>query len=419
MRTYKVSRFNMLVPMPTVGTMVYNTYSLKYRVLSKDKFSELSKLTKKVPLHESDIPDDYIKAGFFVPSDIDEIQRLKDDIKLNWEKADFMDLAIFTTLACNYRCLYCFEKDHLCNTEHMTKETADEILSFIKRRYDEHPFKNNLRIKWFGGEPLLNVPIIRHISKELKSNNINYSARMYTNGRLLTRELASELKDLGVTDNVVIPIDGLASTYAKLKQCKEEDFYTVVKNIKDCEDLLKIQIHINISEDSKNDSKELYRMLRQDYKIKSQITYSPVSPLNTNKIDSYNNISAEQYINLKNKSTGIKRASGCEARNPNYYVIGPSGEIYICEHLIGQEQYIVDNIKSINDRIDKKGTFWDSDRIIEDCKDCPILPICLGECSTKRYIDKLDCNKELKIIEAGRSMMALLHKKRTQKKESK
>ena len=393
---YKYSRFNIIVKEEDNRVLLYNTYSLRYRWIPKSDFDDIK---DKSNIDLGDIPVHFAEEGFIVKYDIDEIQRLKDDVKAHTNKSEFMYLSIFTTLACNYRCTYCFEKDQLCQTEHMTTETADEIISFIKRRYAEHQFTKSLKIKWFGGEPLINMKIIRYISDKLISNNIYFHAKMYTNGRLLTKELAHELKDLGVTDNVAIPIDGLAPTYAKLKDCKEEDFYKTIQNIKDAEDILNIVIHINISEASKADAKKLYELLRHKYEIRSPITPVIISPHNTDIITKSNSIEFRDFRNIVEsirceKEYYIGRQYGCEARQQDYYVIGTNGELYICEHLVGQKEYIVGNIKDTLGRINKTDTIFDSNRVIDDCKDCQALPVCLGLCSSKRYIDNIDCKKE-------------------------
>ena len=389
--------------------LLYNTYSLKYRYLQRYDFIDIY---NKSNIDLGDVPVFLAEDGFIIPAKLDEIQKLKDDVQAYQEKADFMFLSIFTTLSCNFRCAYCFLSKHINNSDFLSQETADDIISFIKRRYAEHQFTKPLKIKWFGGEPLLNMEIIRYISKELHSNNIEYSAKLYTNGRLLTKELALELKELGVTDEVVIPIDGLAQTYAELKGCTEEDFYEVLNNIKDCEDILKIVIHINVSDASKDDVQPLFSLLKNEYCIKSKIIAVRIAPQNTDTITDANDVSFEEYqkatdIVKDNRRWGKKRGYGCEARHPDYYVIGTKGELYICEHLIGQQEYMVGNIKDQSGRIDRAGTIWDTNRIIDDCADCPILPICLGHCTSQRYIDNIDCQKELRMEDTKKRILEL------------
>ena len=49
----------------------------------------------------------------------------------------------------------------------------------------------------------------------------------------------------------------------------------------------------------------------------------------------------------------------------DYYVIGPDGNVYICEHQIGKEDYIEGNIRDINS-LNRVGTIWDIDN--NDCQ---------------------------------------------------
>ncbi len=407
---YKYSQFNVIAAQQSDKVLIYNTYSLNYRWITE---SELSDIQNKNNIDLGDVPEYFAHEGFIIPMEIDEIQRLKDDAQENIKQADYLYISIFTTLACNYRCVYCFEKDQLCQTEHMTIETADEIISFIKKQYEKHQFTKPLKIKWFGGEPLLNMKIMRYISKSLIDNNIKFYAKMYTNGRLLTKEIAEELKSLHVTDEVVIPIDGLAPTYAKLKRCKKEDFYTVLDNIKECENILKIIIHINVSEASKADVKPLMELIRNQYDIKARIVLKRIIPANTRYKSSSNNIETNEIYNVafnNSEDISIKRVSvGCEARFKNFFVISTKGEIYPCEYVIGNKKYIIGNIKDNNIHI--RDCIWSIPKIIDDCDKCVLLPICLGSCSAKRYIDKIDCQKEQQIQSIKQRLCKLAYTK--------
>lgn len=395
---YKYSQFNIEVSETIDYMLLYNTYSLKYRWISKPEYADIK---DNLTIDIGDVPVELAESGFIVPVDIDEIQRLKDEAYSKVNHPENMFISIFTTLACNYRCVYCFEKDQLCNSDHMTIETADETIAFIKRYREKYNVNNPVHIKWFGGEPLLNMEIIRYITTELRNNNIKLWAKMYTNGRLLTRDLALELKELGVTDDVVIPIDGLAENYARIKGCSEKDFYTVLENIRDTQDILRIVIHLNVSDSTKQDTTELYRVIREDYGIKCRVLVNSIQPMNTDSVNEDNDISTESLYELKeliNKQSGIQRTlSGCEGRQFGYIVIDPKGYTYICEHLVGQDDYKLKHISECNGYIDRIGTIWDNNRVIDECGDCPILPTCLGQCSTNKFIEKIDCNKDVKI----------------------
>ena len=404
-QAYKYSQFNIPFHEDEKYIWVYNTYSTKLAKIPKTK-NKLYQRLNPIPLIF--VEEGLVKAQILVPADLNEVQRLKDEAHKEIDRTDNLFLSIFTTLACNYRCVYCFESAQLCNTEHMTTETADDIINFGKRKVEENNITRPITIKWFGGEPLLNFLIIEYITNNLRNNNIEVSAMMYTNGRLLTKETALKLRDLGVNKQVVIPLDGLAPTYAKLKQCSESDFYTVIKNIQDCQDILNIIIHINVSEASKDDADELYRQLREDYKITSQIIFSPISPQNTNLVSDNNNLNLDNlhgiYTEHSISTSGMRAIVGCESRLNYYYVIGPDGNVYICEHQIGKEDYIEGNIRDINS-LNRVGTIWDIDKIVDDCSSCEYLPACLGRCTSQRYIDNIDCQKDLRIQQLQKDLI--------------
>ncbi len=409
MGSYKYSRFNIIAEESDDLVLLYNTYTLRYRYVDR---VDLDDIYEKKDIDLGDVPVIFAEEGFIVPDGVDEIRRLKADVRRHFERSDFMFISVFVTLACNYRCSYCFEKEHLSGTEHMTRETAEEVVDFINRRYKEHPFSKPLRIKWFGGEPLLNMDIIRFISGALKREGTDFAAKLYTNGRFLSRQIAEELKELGVTDEVVIPLDGTAPNYARLKGCSEADFYETLKNIKNAEDILKTVIHINVSEETKEDALPLLKLLREEFHIGAKIVPINVAPQNTDCIRKDNSIGFDDFRTVSDRirsgrAGGIRRAYGCEGRHPDYYVVGTKGELYICEHLIGQKEHQKGNIRDLSGRIDRHGTIWDSDRIIDECSGCPLLPLCLGRCTSQRYLDHIDCEKEKRIKAVKERIMAL------------
>lgn len=408
---YKYSQFNIVAREDKDKVLLYNTRSLNYMYLDKCDFDDIN---GKSCIDLGDVPVWMADKGYIVPVSTDEIQKIKDEVQEHLEEADFMFVSIFLTLACNYSCVYCFEKEQLCQTDYMTEETAEALVDFIRMRCEEQKFTKKVKLKLFGGEPLLNMPIIRFISNRLRSNNIDFSAKLYTNGRLLDRETALTLRELGVTDEVVIPLDGLSKVYSKLKNCREEDFYATVQNIKDVEEILKLELHINVSEASKEDVEPLIKLLRDKYKIKSSIKTVNVAPQNTDTVTDYNSISFDEFqkasdiLMTKVRLTSIRRTYGCEARHPEYYVVGTKGELYVCEHLIGQEKYIVGNIRNQSGRINRTGTIWDNNRVIDECEDCPLIPICLGQCSSQRYIDNIDCERDKRIESTKKRLIRLI-----------
>lgn len=384
--TYKWSRFNHIVTKDKERILVYNTYSLYYRWIYNEDFEFL---TTHDELNFESIDDILIKEGYVVESDIDEIERLKAEAR-EYSNNDYLYLVIYTTMACNYRCTYCFEGDRLCN-EHLILEKSDEIIDFAKR-YCEQADLNKIAIKWFGGEPLLNQEPIEYITNKLNELGYTVRARMYTNGRLLTKEVAAKLKELRV-DNILIPIDGLEKDYVKLKNCSKEDYYTVLKNIKECEDIVNITLLLNVTDTNKNGIQKLIKLLHSKYGIKSKFRLNRIKHSNTS-------ISTSDYYDLCKKISLLdevipRQKIGCEAQYRNYVVINTNGDIFKCEHIINIEKYKVGNIKDVDiEQLMTNNTEWNTDRVIDECKDCKLLPICMNGCHTNHNIHKHECNYE-------------------------
>lgn len=94
------------------------------------------------------------------------------------------------------------------------KETADKTIEFILNQVDKN---TPLSIFWYGGEPLLDLKHIRYITEKLKEHSDkyeSYSASIVTNGYLLTKDVAYQLKKLDI-DNVQITLVGPAKIHKR------------------------------------------------------------------------------------------------------------------------------------------------------------------------------------------------------------
>ena len=77
MKTYKYSQFNLIVQQTPKYIILYNTYSSKQRIFKREDFETIN---AKTDIAEEFVEQAWIDNGFVVISDIDEIQRIKDDI---------------------------------------------------------------------------------------------------------------------------------------------------------------------------------------------------------------------------------------------------------------------------------------------------------------------------------------------------
>lgn len=90
------------------------------------------------------------------------------------------NLILHTTTACNYNCTYC---DVIKDNKIIPKENLGVILDFLEKNYEEIN-----RLKFFGGEPLLNWKTIKFIIENSK-NFLSGKYEIVTNTTLLRDEI--------------------------------------------------------------------------------------------------------------------------------------------------------------------------------------------------------------------------------------
>ena len=96
-------------------------------------------------------------------ADVDERFLVKTRLMQGRYDASTLSLTIAPTMACNFRCVYCFEQGHYGN--HLMDETTQEhLMAFIKRHAKGI---QSLFITWFGGEPLVGMSVIEKLSEQI------------------------------------------------------------------------------------------------------------------------------------------------------------------------------------------------------------------------------------------------------------
>ena len=112
-----------------------------------------------------------------------------------------MNLTLCLTHACNLACSYCYAGTP--RAEAMTPSTAEQAIRFA------FPLtEGDLQLGFFGGEPLLEWPLLQHATKTARqeAGDRKLVLTVTTNGTQLTAERAQWLADNGFF--MGISIDG-------------------------------------------------------------------------------------------------------------------------------------------------------------------------------------------------------------------
>jgi uncharacterized protein len=126
-----------------------------------------------------------------------------------------LELIIFPTEQCNFRCTYCYEDFSIGK---MQPNTVVAIKKLILQRIDN---LDSLKLSWFGGEPLAAKNIVFEISEFVQEQrriyaDLKYISDMTTNAYQLNDEVFAKLISLGVT-SYQISLDGTEENHNKTR----------------------------------------------------------------------------------------------------------------------------------------------------------------------------------------------------------
>lgn len=383
----------------------YNNKKLLFNNLTKEllllSLKEVEILKSKEYIIDDPIVQLLIRKWFLVPTDNDDLALSNQITKLakNLQNNKIINMYdIVTTTACNARCFYCFEAGVKSVT--MSEETAVDVANYILKNFHN----NVVKINWFGGEPLCNKNVINIISQILKKNNINYMSAITSNGYLFDDSVISDAVNLWNLKRVQITLDGMKSTYNRVKNYKNNDnnaFERVVDNIgKILNSGISVNIRLNVDAYNINEIYSLIDLLYKKYGdfrhfgIYAQLLYENTGYIKKTKSD-------EERINISNaymklcayiEKLGISiklpnlekqiKTNFCIADSPNGVLISPQGKIGNCERFVGSN--FGGNIYS-----DKIIEPWNEYcNPIYKCNKCAYFPSCM------RLSDCPNCSHE-------------------------
>lgn len=311
---------------------------------------------------------------------------------------------------CNLRCSYCFADGGSYSSEqkNMSKQVARAAIDFLIKNSGS---RKNLEVDFFGGEPLLNMDVVRDTIDYARSlekpHNKNFRFTITTNGLLLTDQLIDYFnKEM---HNVVISIDG------------REDVHNLVRKDVGGNDSFKKTLSAAKKFRESRGEKSYYirgtfTALNKDFAADAlalndygfdQVSLEPVAlpdghPLALTKDDlpqllEQYEVLAKEYIKRRKGEKWFnffhfsidpsggpclkKRITGCGA-GTEYLAIGPDGDIYPCHRFDGKSEYIIGNVldNSFDNTLPK---YFASSNLFtkKECNDCFCKYYCSGGCA--------------------------------------
>lgn len=299
-------------------------------------------------------------------------------------KSGYTGYTILPTTGCNARCVYCYEAGMAART--MTEATADRLADFICETKREGPAK----LRWFGGEPLMAVPVIRRVCAALERRGVDFVSGMVTNASLLSPDLAREARERWHLREAQVSLDGAREDYAARKRYAQPDRHNydgVLLAIRSLAELdIRVRLRVNVDMDNISRLDGFLEELAAEFGGMHAVSLylAPLFQAQTGT-DCEPLLQAIFALRDRIRALGLARAEGekkpalrlryCMADGlEDSVVISPEGLLYACEHLPGQRPW-----GSMFDGV-TDGALYAAARspreIDPQCADCPFLPRC-------------------------------------------
>jgi len=447
----QASMFNLRVPLPERDEVfLMNTLSDAQLVVSSDVAALLDSVTSSdadrptLNREERDAFELLWENGFLV-NDRESEQRAL-DAYFTRVKSDptELNITVLTTLQCNFACDYCYQGDHGdYNTfaEKMSLENCERVGDWIEREMDRQR-PSDLVLTFFGGEPLLNLPVLYRLSERMwhaaQGRGVDLKIKIITNGLLLTEEVVDRLLPYGLS-GIKVTLDGDRATHNRMRPLRggQGTFDRIIENVGRVAGRCNIAIGGNFDESSVDSYPALLDFLREQEFADKLVKVSfkpiirgetpqlkgvlplipvsadgqPVKPLSGSCMSAAGTGTAApcdtcqflddkmSYLREETKRHGFKTADGvhtgpCHVHMKHAHTIGPDGSLYPCPGFTGEKAMSTGHIDDRRDPL-REATWERFDRLSpwKACGDCAFIPVCAGGCVTASHTTLGDMNK--------------------------
>jgi uncharacterized protein len=323
---------------------------------------------------------------------------------------------------CNLRCIYCFAGTGPFggSRELMSAEVGRAALDFLVRSSGA---RRNLEVDFFGGEPLLNFPVVQELvayGRQLEQEHDKvFRFTLTTNATLLTEEVQEFLNRERIA--VVLSIDGrqqindqarpysdgsgsyqdIVPDMLRFAASRGHDNYYVRgtytrHNLDFAADVAHLANlgfrHLSMEpvvgspdEDYTLRHEDLPRLMEEyerlvAYYVAQHKAGRPFTFFHFN-------------LSLDHGPCAIKRVTGCGA-GYDYLAVTPSGELYPCHQFVGQPEWLIGNVEQGITRRNLSRQFQEVSLYSKpQCVDCWARFFCSGGCMAHAWFANGDFTK--------------------------
>ena len=347
---------------------------------------------------------DLAELGLVVRNDEEERQELLSYIQDLNALDRSMKFIVVMNLDCNLDCRYCFEG--LRKGKHyLSDEVAGRFVEFVRTR--DYAGKDEIKIAFYGGEPLLSLDRIAGISEQIKTfaedRGMRYVFSLVTNGVLLTPRAVKRLQPLGLR-SAKVTLDGPKEVHDAFRPFKggAGSFDTILRNMDEVSGLIRVQIGGNYTQDNYRHFPRLLDILAERGLGPERIAAIKFDPVVNESgefalPDFHDGCASmdEPWVaaaSLLLREEVLKRGyqtpkimpSPCLMEHDDSFVVNHDGVLYKCPGLIGRQGCRAGDLLTGPGecRLSHGLDDWKND----DCLACAYLPLCFGGCKYLKIV---------------------------------
>lgn len=412
----KISKYTFLFDHANKEYYTYNTLSNALIEIDEATYTVLRRHETDSVLPEAafdgELWDVLCENNILTGNDDDDFLKYKAYITRLRSQRGSMHLTLAPTMDCCFRCHYCFEKYK--EKKYMAPETMDAIVKYVTSQSE----LRDVRITWFGGEPLMAVPQIEAFHDKFSARWKNpVVSNIITTGYPIDEEAIRVMKKAGIS-RVQITLDGMKETHNRVKYLPsgEDVFEKVMGNLELLNDLapeINIVIRVNLTHENASEYTQLFELYLTRFKRRRNMGIAPAfvldrgaSGCDAGKLRStlFDHKDRSEFI-LDLADRGVDSPfiryperffNECAIRNGTAISFDPEGYAYKCWEVIGNRDFAIGRLDADGRLIDidektLNRQLYGADPIDDPiCSQCKYLPVCNGGCPIQRIENKFE-----------------------------
>lgn len=353
-----------------------------------------------------------MEGGFLIPPEVNEVEYLVEQNKLECDRHRVLDVVIAPTYGCNFRCTYCYVN---FTPGSMSSDVENRVTKYLAHTMPKY---RQVNLSWFGGEPLLILDAVIRVSIRAREiaerHGVVLLSFISSNGYLLTLEASRQLYEAGVCF-FHITVDGPARYHDRLRTLPDggPTYGRIKQNLLHLMSEVPgahLTLRMNADETNVAHMAELLDEIASEFRRRIQINVVPIrlngktpSPELRRAI----NLTIRYALGIGYLYSDVQiptnRKTFCSADKVGNFQIGWDGALYKCSPATDKPEVRVG-------ALDEQGvvtlhrnheTWHGALSVTSQCLECPYICFCAGGCRLERLrgAEMPDCKKEYEGME--------------------